>query len=154
VASYRRVRRRVFRVFGGPITPVSLARVAARKSGLTRLVRAVAFRVLPGETIDRIRRRRLFRTYLKALSHELVPDRNETSPSAGVFRPRDAFYARVVHEDLERTDAVWQALDRRIQAVSARATERLQALRQELDLLEHELDDLEEAARGRAAASS
>jgi hypothetical protein len=105
VAWYRRVRRKTLRVFGGPVTPVSLVKVAGRKSGMTRLVRGVALKVLPYETTERIRRRRLMRGYLAGLSHELVPDERETATQPGSFTRRDAFYARVVHEDLERMDA-------------------------------------------------
>jgi hypothetical protein len=110
------------------------------------VVRGVALRVLPYETTERIRRRRLMRGYLEGLSHELVPDEREIAPSPGSFTRRDAFYARVVHEDLERMDAVLQGLDRRIEAVSARAMERMQALTRGLEKLERELDGLEEGA--------
>jgi hypothetical protein len=145
VAWYRRARRRVFRTFGGPVTPASLAKVGARKTGLTRLVRGLALRVLPYETIDRIRRRRLLRSYLRVMSYELVPDPMDASRPAGTFTRRDAFYARVAQEDLERTDIVLQGIDRRIEAISARATERLAALHEGLDLLERELRSPEEA---------
>ena len=141
VAWYRRLRRRVFRVFGGPITARSLVRVTARATGLTGLVRAVALRTLSPETVDRLRRRRLLRGYLRTLSHELVPDRPSSHADQDrVFGPRDAFYARVIREDLERTDAVIQARDRRIEGISARARERLVALHDELEGLEGEVE--------------
>jgi hypothetical protein len=140
VAWYRRLRRRVFRAFGGPITPRSLAKVTARVTGLTGLARVVALRTLSPETIDRLRRRRLLRGYLRTLSYELVPDRPLSE--GGTFGPRDAYYARVIREDLERTDAVIQARDRRIEGISARATERLMALREELEVLEAQVKSL------------
>jgi hypothetical protein len=148
VAWYRRLRRKVFRAFGGPITPASLVRVGARKTGLTRLVRGVALKVLPYETTDRIRRRRITRSYLRAMSYELVPDPRDAARPPGTFTQRDAYHARVAQEDLERMDVVLQILDRRIEAVSARATERLAALHRDLEALERELGRLEESAKG------
>ena len=140
-------------MFGGPITPVSLIKVGARKTGLTRLVRVIALQVLPYETVDRIRRHRLLGSYLKAMSYELVPDPRDAARPAGAFTRRDAFYARVGREDLERMDVILQGLDRRIEAISARATERLIVLRQALDLLEQDLRALEEGSSGPVQAA-
>jgi hypothetical protein len=142
VAWYRRQRRRVFRTFGGPITPRSLVKVTARATGLTALVRSVALKVLAPETADRLRRRRALRGYLRALSYQLVPDRLPLGAREGAFRPRDAFYARVIREDLERTDAIIQARDRRIEGISARATERLMAVRSELEAIDRDVERL------------
>ena len=106
--------------------------------------RELGKRVLPSGFVAwyrRLRRRRLLRGYLRTLSHELVPDRPSSHADQDrVFGPRDAFYARVIREDLERTDAVIQARDRRIEGISARARERLMALHDELEGLEGEVE--------------
>ena len=56
----------------------------------------------------------------------------------------------VVEETLVRTDEIFQALDRRIEAISARSTERVMTLQRELAALQEEIGRLQEALNGPA----
>jgi hypothetical protein len=151
LAAYRRGRRRIIRRFGAPITPFTLPGILARTTPGRAATRLLGRSFPQGEAW--LRRRIATRGYLSALSYEFDPG-TSASPDgqsvAGVHTFRDV----VVEETLVRTDEIFQALDRRIEAISARSTERVMALQRKLAALQEEIGRLEAALNGPAPPTS
>jgi hypothetical protein len=145
VAAYRRGRRRIIARFGAPITPLTLPRILARtKAG--RAAERFLGRTFP-EAQSSLRRRMAIRRYLAALSYEFGPPLPDLPSDGTVARPH-TFRDIVVQETLGRTDLIFQDLDRRIEGISARTTERVLEMRRRLVALHEELAQLEAAHRG------
>jgi hypothetical protein len=105
--------------------------------------RRLAVRVLPGPVVDLLRARRARKHYLRALGYELVERETRLEYLEGqVAARRDGFYERIVKDVLERTEIVMQELDRRIEGLSARSGERLNAVEEQLVELREELGHL------------
>jgi hypothetical protein len=116
---------------------------SGKQAGVRASVRRLAVRVLPRSVVDRIRRRRATKQYLKALGYELVERETRLEYLEGrVAARRDGFYERIVRDVLERTELVLQELDRRIEGLSARSGERLNAVEEQLVQLREELGRL------------
>lgn len=119
-----------------------------------RAFREFLKRVLPRPIVNWIRRRLALRRYLRAISLELMyRDTRLDDLDGQIAARRDGFYERLVREVLERTDLVLQQLDRKIEGVSARDGERLDALERELTEMRDALERLrtvieQPAARG------
>jgi hypothetical protein len=107
------------------------------RSSVLRIAKAV----LPDRFIWWYRRRRTLRRYFRALAIELYDRqiRLDIEDLEGrIALRRHGFYERVVKDVLDRTELILQALDRRIEAVSARHGNELRALRDQLaDLRAH-----------------
>jgi hypothetical protein len=109
-------------------------------------IRAVVKRILPEPVLERYRRRRALRTYLKELSYELwdrqirveLDDLEER-----IAARRHGMYGRLVRDVLERTDLVLQELDRKIEGTSARHGNQLRALAGDVASLKAEVADLQ-----------
>lgn len=129
---------------GRRITPMVLLRAFWGKLAPIRsFFRRLAVRVLPESTVDRLRARRARKQYLKALGYELVERETRLEYLEGrVAARRDGFYERIVKDILERTELVMQELDRRIEGLSARSGERLDAVEEQLVQLREELGRL------------
>jgi hypothetical protein len=143
---YRNRRIRILEGAGGrtKITPGVMVR---HGWGKTAPVRAVARRgvikVTPRPLVTRTRRKRAVKRYLKALSYELLERETQLDYIEGrVAARRDGFYERMVREVLERTEMILQELDRRIEGVSARGAERMNAIEEQLVALRDELSHL------------
>jgi hypothetical protein len=106
----------------------------------------VAKRVLPESMLERYRRRRALRTYLKELSYELwdrqirveLDDLEER-----IAARRHGFYGRLVRDVLERTDLVLQELDRKIEGLSTRHGSQLRTLADDVASLKAEVEALQ-----------
>jgi hypothetical protein len=140
---YRRRRVRILEAAGGAteITPKTLARVGWGKTAPTRdAVRRGVIKVTPKPIVTRRRRKRAMKRYMKALSFELLERETQLDYIEGrVAARRDGFYERIVREVLERTEMILQELDRRIEGVSARGNERMNAIEEQLIALRDEL---------------
>ena len=110
-----------------------------------RALRSLARRVLPRPVIDRYRRRRVLRSYLRSLAVELdlrqsglrLEDLEER-----VAGGRTGFYEGLVKDVLDRTDLVLQELDRKIEGLAARHGTRLRALQEEMAALRASVEAL------------
>lgn len=114
-------------------------------------VREFAKRVLPQWFVDWYRRRRLVRSYLRALGHELQERRyamlgDGTQLEDVVAARHDGFYQRAVQEILDRCDLVLQQLDRKIEGLGARHANELRDLRTEVAGLKASLEAMRTAA--------
>jgi hypothetical protein len=143
---YRRRRVRILESAGGAtkITPKLVARVTWGKTLPARsAVRRGVIKVTPKPIVTRRRRKRAMKRYMKALSFELLERETQLDYIEGrVAARRDGFYARMVREVLERTEMILQELDRRIEGVSARGGERMNAIEEQLFQLRDEIGRL------------
>jgi hypothetical protein len=143
---YRGRRVRILESAGGAtrITPKTLAHVTWGKTAPARsAVRSGVIRVTPDKLVVRTRRKRAMKRYMTALSYELLERETQLDYIEGrVAARRDGFYERMVREVLERTEMILQELDRRIEGVSARGNERMNAIEEQLVALRDELSHL------------
>jgi hypothetical protein len=143
---YRRRRVRVLEAAGGAtrITPKTLVHVSWSRTAPARsAVRRGMVRVTPKPLVTRRRRKRAMKRYMKALSFELLERETQLDYIEGrVAARRDGFYERMVREVLERTEMILQELDRRIEGVSARGNDRMNAIEEQLVALRDELSHL------------
>jgi hypothetical protein len=101
----------------------------------------------PKPLVIRRRRKRAYKRYMTALSYELLERETQLDYIEGrVSARRDGFYERIVREVLERTELILQELDRRIEGVSARGNERMNALEEQLIALRDQLNNLRQIA--------
>jgi hypothetical protein len=135
VAAYRRGRRRIIRRFGMPVTPRTLPRIVVRTPTGRRALTWVDRRF--PEVIARARTRMAIKRYVTALSYAFGPPVEDPRP----YTFRDI----VLQETLARTDRMLSGLDRRIQGISARSTERLLELERRMAALRQALGELDGA---------
>ncbi|HEY7282135.1 MAG TPA: hypothetical protein VID47_11125 [Actinomycetota bacterium] len=143
---WRRRRVRILEAAGGgtKVTPGMVARHSYAKTEPARaVVRQGVVKVTPKPFVTRRRRKRALKRYLKALSYELLERETQLDYIEGrVAARRDGFYERIVREVLERTEIIQQELDRRIEGVSARSGERMNAIEEQLFALRDGLNNL------------
>jgi hypothetical protein len=100
-----------------------------------RFVSTVAKKLLPDEVIDRYRRRRALRRYLRSLSYEIY-DRQKLlrveQLEGAVLARRPDLTERLMKDLLERMDLVLQELHREVEGVRARHGTELRELREEM----------------------
>ncbi len=148
---WRRRRVRVLEAAGGgtKVTPGMVVRHGyARTEPARAMVRKGVVKVTPKPFVTRRRRRRALKRYLKALSYELLERETQLDYIEGrVAARRDGFYERIVREVLERTEIIQQELDRRIEGVSARSGERMNAIEEQLFALRDGLNNLRRLQR-------
>jgi ribosomal protein L16 Arg81 hydroxylase len=118
-------------------------------------LRTMVKRTMPTEWVHAYRRRRMTRRYLRGLAYELY-DRQvrlslEDFETDVVDRPK-GFHDRLAKDVLARTDAVLQALDRKIEGVSARHGTELRTLREELEAARAEVTALRDEVRALLSA--
>jgi hypothetical protein len=139
----RRKRINTLEAAGGAtrITPGVLATALSRKTAAARArVRGAVLKPVPDRVVNKMRRRRATRTYLDALSWELLERETRLDYLEGrVAARRDGFYERMVKDVLERTEIILQELDRRIEGLTARTGERFQSLEEQVAGLRAEL---------------
>src|SRR6266568_9143979 len=154
---YRRKRINILEAAGGAtrITPRILARAFARKTQPFRAwIRRAILKLFPRRLANWLRRRRVTRRYLHALSWELLERETRLDYLEGrVAARRDGFYERIVHDVLERTEIILQELDRRIEGLTARSGERFQSLEEQVAALRGELARLRTESEPQAAPS-
>jgi predicted kinase len=121
-----------------------------------RRLAAIGKAVLPDSVVDEYRRRRALRRYLRQLGYELYNRRSQLDPEeleGRLAAAREGFSQNLVKDVLERTDLVLQALDRRIEGLTARQTSQVGALETRLAELRAAVDALRaEVARQPAPA--
>jgi len=143
---YRARRVAILESAGGAtrITPGLLVRMFWRKlSPIRDFFRRIVVRILPKSVVNKLRARRARKRYLKALGYELLERETRLDYLEGrVAARRDGFYERIVKDVLERTELILQELDRRIEGVSARTGERLNAVEEQLVQLREEIGRL------------
>jgi TolA-binding protein len=143
---YRARRVRILQSAGGgtKITPGMVARHGwGKTAGVRSVVRRGVIKVTPKPVVTRTRRKRAVKRYMKALSYELLERETQLDYIEGrVAARRDGFYERMVREVLERTEMILQELDRRIEGVSARGGERMNAIEDQLIQLRGEIGRL------------
>ena len=143
---YRRRRVAILQGAGGAthITPgMVLGHLWRKTAGVRGFVRRGIVRILPRSLVNKLRRRRVMKQYLKALSYELLERETRLDYIEGrVAARRDGFYERIVKDVLERTELILQELDRRIEGLSARSGERMNAVEEQLLQLREEIGRL------------
>jgi hypothetical protein len=110
-----------------------------------RRLAAIGKAVLPDSVVDEYRRRRALRRYLRQLGYELYNRRSQLDPEeleGRLAAAREGFSQNLVKDVLERTDLVLQALDRRIEGLTARQTSEVRALEAQLAELRTAVDAL------------
>jgi len=147
---YRGLRVRILESVGGAsrITLGLLLRLLWLKlSPIRGVFRRIAVKLLPNSLVNRLRARRARKRYLKALGYELMERETRLDYLEGrVAARRDGFYERIVKDVLERTEIILQELDRRIEGVSARTGERLNAVEEQLVQLREEMGRLRQVS--------
>jgi hypothetical protein len=110
-----------------------------------RKLASIGKQVLPDFVVDWYRRRRMLRRYLKQLGFELYNRQNQLDPEeleGRLAAARDGFYQGLVKDVLERTDLVLQALDRRIEGLTARQASEVRELERQVSDLRGSVDAL------------
>jgi hypothetical protein len=113
-------------------------------------LRDIAKRVLPESVIDRYRRRRTLRRYLRTLSHELYDRQGKLDIEyleGAILARRPDLTERMMQDILERTDIVLKQLDRQIEGLRARHGNELRELREEMAAVRASLAELERQLR-------
>ena len=94
---------------------------------------AVARRLVPEGVAQAYRRRRAARRYLEDVSQEMLERQARLDQlEADVAERREGLYERIVSDVVARTEVILHELDRRIEAVAARAERDLAALESEI----------------------
>jgi hypothetical protein len=113
-------------------------------------LRNLAKKVLPGSVVERYRRRRTLRRYLRSLSYELYDRQAKLDVEyleGTVLARRPDLSERMMKDILARTDIVLQQLDRQIEALRARHGNELRELRSEMEAVRASLAELERTLR-------
>jgi hypothetical protein len=113
-------------------------------------LRQVAKKILPESVVERYRRRRTLRRYLRTLSYELY-DRQQKLDieylEGTILARRPDLTERMLQDVLERTDIVLQQLDRQIEGLRARHGNELRQLREDMAAVRASLSELERQLR-------
>jgi chromosome segregation ATPase len=105
-------------------------------------------KILPGRTVNWIRRWRATGRYLRSVSEEVLErDSHLEDLERRIAGSEDGFYQRLVKDVVERTEVVVQQLDRRIEGQGARHSELLRQLEGDLRSLREEVARLREAVQ-------
>lgn len=114
--------------------------------GRMQRLRNLAKKVLPEDAVERYRRRRMLRRYLKTLSYELYDRQAKLDVEeleGTVLARRPDLTERMMKDILERTDLVLQQLDRQLEGLRARHGSELRGLREDMEALRSSLAELE-----------
>ena len=113
---------------------------------MPRFLSDLAKKVLPNDVVDRYRRRRALRRYLRSMSYEIY-DRQKVlrveELEGTVLARRPDLTERLMKDLLERMDIVLQELHREVEGVRARHGAELRELREEMDRLRAALQELQ-----------
>jgi len=104
--------------------------------------RRVARKVLGERFAEWYRRRRAARSYLRAISTELLERERQLDKGESGMAERDALLERRIADVMDRTEILLQELDRRIEGLSARTVQRLSALENHAAELRHDIETL------------
>jgi hypothetical protein len=111
-----------------------------------RSVASFAKKVLPEDAIDRYRRRRALRRYLRSLSYEIY-DRQQKlrveELEGTILARRPDITERLMKDLLDRMDLLLQQLHRQVEGLSARHGSQIDELRTDVDQLRSTLHDLQ-----------
>jgi hypothetical protein len=107
---------------------------------------SVAKKVLPNDAVDRYRRRRALRRYLRSLSYEIY-DRQQKlrveELEGTIIARRPDITERLMKDLLDRMDVVLQELHRQLEGVRARHGSELERLHGELGALRTTVQELQ-----------
>jgi hypothetical protein len=112
---------------------------------MRRFVGDLAKKVLPQSAVDRFRRRRALRRYLKSLSYEIYDRQMKfhvEELEGTILARRPDITERLMKDLLSRTDLVLQELHRQIEGLRVRHGAEIDELRQQLQHLEASVQDL------------
>jgi len=122
----------------------------ALRLSLMASFRNVAKKILPESVVERYRRRRMLRRYMRSLSYELYDRQGKLDVEyleGTVLARRPDLSERMMKDILERTDIVLQQLDRQIEGLRARHGNELRELREEMASVRASLAELERKLR-------
>jgi hypothetical protein len=109
-------------------------------------VREFLKRALPRPIVEWIRRRKAVRTYVSELAYEIYYSNTSIDSEeieARVAARGQGAYGTLLKDVLERTDLVFQQLDRRIEGSSVRTANELRQIRAEIQEIRSLLQDLQ-----------
>ena len=109
---------------------------------MLRTARGIAKQALPAEVVHWYRRRRLLRHYFRTLGEELWQQRIRATTEDVQGRleaARKGFTDATVKEIINRTDILLQALERKIEGLTARHGNQIRALREEMNSMRQEI---------------
>jgi polyhydroxyalkanoate synthesis regulator phasin len=116
----------------------------------------IAKKVLPADALDRYRRRRALRRFLRSLSFEIY-DRQQKlrveELEGTVLARRPDITERLMKDLLDRTDVVLQELHRQIQGLQARQGSEIDALRADVEHLRATVAELQSRLGAREPAA-
>jgi hypothetical protein len=116
----------------------------------------LAKKVLPSDAVDRYRRRRALRRYLRSLSYEIY-DRQQKlrveELEGTVIARRPDITEKLMKDLLDRMDVVLQELHRQLEGVRARHGAELEDLRAEIAGLRSTVQELQARLELRASAA-
>jgi hypothetical protein len=112
-----------------------------------RHVADLAKKVLPGDAVDRYRRRRALRRYLRSLSYEIY-DRQQTlrveELEGTVLARRPDITERLMKDLLDRMDVVLQQLHRQVEGLQARHGSQIEDVRADVEQLRATVRELQD----------
>jgi hypothetical protein len=122
----------------------------ALRFGVMASLRNLVKKVLPESVVERYRRRRTLRRYLRSLSYELYDRQAKLeveSLEGTVLARRPDLTERMMKDILARTDIVLQQLDRQIEGLRARHGNELRELREDMAAVRASVAELERKLR-------
>jgi hypothetical protein len=122
---------------------------------MRRFVGDVAKKVLPQGAIDRLRRRRALRRYLRSLSYEIYDRQMKfrvEELDGSILARRPDITERLMKDLLSRMDLVLQELHRQIEGLRVRHGAELDEVREQLRRLEASMEELRSSIPVRAPA--
>jgi hypothetical protein len=119
-------------------------------------VRNAAKKFMPGGALERYRRRRALRRYLRSLSYEIY-DRQQKfrveELEGTLIARRPDITERLMKDLLDRMDLVLQQLHRQVEGLGARHGNEIEGLRTEVDQLKAVVEELRAGLRARQPAT-
>jgi hypothetical protein len=122
---------------------------------MRKFVGDVAKKVLPQGAIDRLRRRRALRRYLRSLSYEIYDRQMKfrvEELEGSILARRPDITERLMKDLLSRMDLVLQELHRQIEGLRVRHGAELDEAREQLRRLEASMEELRSSLPVRAPA--
>lgn len=122
---------------------------------MRRFVGDVAKKVLPQGAIDRLRRRRALRRYLRSLSYEIYDRQMKfrvEELEGSILARRPDITERLMKDLLSRMDLLLQELHRQIEGLRERHGAELDEVREQLRRLEASMEELRSGLQVRAPA--
>jgi hypothetical protein len=122
---------------------------------MRRFVGDVAKKALPQRAIDRLRRRRALRRYLRSLSYEIYDRQMKfrvEELEGSILARRPDITERLMKDLLSRMDLLLQELHRQVEGLRVRSGAELDEVREQLRRLEASMEELRSSLPVRAPA--